>query len=54
VLGHEDRPLTADAFTKYKQTFFTDFLKKLREAATVTTDDALWKSIVPAVPALQQ
>jgi parvulin-like peptidyl-prolyl isomerase len=53
VLGHEERPLTSDAFEQYKQRIFTDFLKKLREESNVTTADDFWKTIVPTEPALQ-
>jgi parvulin-like peptidyl-prolyl isomerase len=51
VLGHEDRPLDATQFQKDKQTTFSDFLKKLRDASTVEIYD-LWKTIVPTEPAL--
>jgi peptidyl-prolyl cis-trans isomerase D len=51
VLGHEDRPLTADAFQTYKDKVFTDFLKKLRTDGKVETYD-LWKTVVPTEPAL--
>jgi parvulin-like peptidyl-prolyl isomerase len=53
VIGHEDRPLTADAFTQYKQKEFSAFLKKLREEGQVTTYDDVWNSLVPTTPALK-
>lgn len=51
VIGHEDRPLSADQFTSQKQQAFDDFLTKLRESATITIND-IWKTIVPTDPAL--
>jgi peptidyl-prolyl cis-trans isomerase D len=51
VLGHEDRPLTAVDFQTYKDKFFTDFLKKLRDDGKVETYD-LWKTVVPTEPAM--
>lgn len=51
VIGHEDRPLSADQFTSQKQKAFDDFLTKLRESATITIND-VWKTIVPTEPAL--
>ena len=51
VIGHEDRPLSADQFTSQKQKAFDDFLTKLRESATITIND-VWKTIVPTDPAL--
>jgi parvulin-like peptidyl-prolyl isomerase len=51
VLGHENRPLDNTKFQQEKQTAFSDFLKKLRDAANVQIYD-LWKTIVPTEPAL--
>jgi peptidyl-prolyl cis-trans isomerase D len=51
VLGHEERPLDAQKLEQEKQTTFTDFLKKLRDASKVEIFD-LWKSIVPTEPAV--
>lgn len=51
VLGHEDRQLDAEAFKKFKDQKFADFLKKLRDDSTVTEFD-LWKEVVPTEPAL--
>jgi len=53
LLGREQRPLTADQFTKLKQTAFSKWLKDLRDTGNVTTDDTFWKEIVPAEPVLQ-
>jgi parvulin-like peptidyl-prolyl isomerase len=54
VLGHEERPLDANAFEQYKQKVFNDFLKKLRDESKVVTADDFWKTIVPTEPVLQQ
>ncbi|HEY3313517.1 MAG TPA: peptidylprolyl isomerase [Anaerolineales bacterium] len=51
VIGHEDRPLTADQQNTNKQAEFNTFLKKLRDEAKITIND-LWKSIVPTEPAV--
>jgi peptidyl-prolyl cis-trans isomerase D len=51
VLGHEDRPVDANAFKQLQQTTFTDFLKTLRDAAKIETNE-LWKTIVPTEPAM--
>jgi len=51
VLGHENRPLTADQITSNKQQAFNDFLTKLKEAAVIQIND-VWKTIVPTEPAL--
>lgn len=51
VLGHENRPMSAEDFQKYQDKFFTDYLKKLRDASKVETYD-LWKEVVPSQPAL--
>lgn len=51
VLGHENRPLTADQISSLKQTEFTTFLKTLRANSKVDISD-LWKSIVPTQPTL--
>ena len=51
VLGHEERPVDAAAFKQLQQSTFTTFLKSLREAAKIETNE-LWKSVVPTEPAL--
>lgn len=51
ALGHEQRPLTADEFKKYKDQTFADYLKKLRDDSKIETYD-LWKEVVPTEPAL--
>jgi len=53
VIDKGQRPLSEDEFKKYKETFFTDFLKALREQAKIVTNDTFWKEIVPTEPALQ-
>ena len=55
VLGHENRPLTADAFNQLKQTTFNDWLTAARQQAE--TDGLLkinniWMSHVPLTPDL--
>ena len=57
VVGHEDRPLAADAFDQLKQTFFNDWLTKARQEA----EDAglleifdIWKSYIPTSPNLEE
>jgi len=53
VIAREVAPLSSEEFEQYKQTFFSDFLKELREKAEITTNDAFWQEIVPTEPALQ-
>jgi parvulin-like peptidyl-prolyl isomerase len=53
VIAHEDRPLDAAGFSDYKQTYFTNWLKTIRDAADIVQNDAFWKTIVPTEPALQ-
>ncbi|GAB4490636.1 MAG: hypothetical protein Fur0016_02640 [Anaerolineales bacterium] len=53
VIAREVVPMSDDEFSQYKQTFFSDFLKQLREQSAITTNDAFWKKIVPKEPALQ-
>jgi len=52
VLGHEDRALDGAGFDLYKEQAFTEFLKGLRNAATIEKYD-LWKDVVPTEPSLQ-
>ena len=56
VIGHEERPITADAFEQAKQTFFDSWLASARKEA----EDAgllelfdVWKGHVPAIPSLE-
>jgi peptidyl-prolyl cis-trans isomerase D len=51
VLGHENRQLDADAFKKFKDQSFVDFLKKLRDSSKVQEFD-IWKDVIPTEPAL--
>lgn len=51
VLGHETRPLDESTFKQLQQTTFTNFLKTLRDAAKIETDE-LWKTVVPTEPAV--
>jgi len=51
VLGHEPRALGADAFKKYKDQVFSDYLKTLQDAAKIEKYD-LWQEVVPTTPAL--
>ncbi len=53
VIAREVTPLSNEEIEQYKQTFFSDFLKELREKATITTNDEFWQKIVPAEPNLQ-
>lgn len=52
VLGHEDRPLTAEQYQQKKETDFTNWLTTKREQSDVKTYD-VWKERVPAEPTLQ-
>ncbi|MEW6030541.1 MAG: peptidylprolyl isomerase [Chloroflexota bacterium] len=55
VIGHEDRPLTADQFEQAKQTVFNEWLAEMRlqaeEDGTLVIDEA-WIGHVPLDPAL--
>jgi peptidyl-prolyl cis-trans isomerase D len=56
VIGHEDRPLTADQFDQAKQTAFskwTDELRAKAEADGLITIFDYWKQRVPLDPTLQ-
>ena len=56
VIGHEDRPLTADQFDQAKQTAFTKWTDELRakaEADGLITIFDYWKQRVPLDPTLQ-
>ncbi|MBV6397084.1 MAG: Foldase protein PrsA [Anaerolineales bacterium] len=56
VIGHEERPITADAFEQKKQTYFTDWLASARreaeEAGLLEVFD-IWMTHVPLHPDLQ-
>lgn len=55
VIGHEDRPLTADQFEQAKQTAFNEWLAEMRlqaeEDGTLIINEA-WAQRVPTDPAL--
>lgn len=53
VIAREVAPLSEGEFQQYKQTFFNDFLKELREKSEITTNDEFWQKIVPTEPALE-
>ncbi len=53
VIAREVTPLSSDEFEQYKQTFFSDFLKELRNSSEITTNDEFWQEIVPTEPMLQ-
>lgn len=53
VIAREVAPLSDSEFQQYKETFFRDFLKELRDNAEIITNDEFWKKIVPTEPALQ-
>lgn len=56
VIGHEERPITADAFEQKKQTYFDDWLAGQRREAeadgTLEIFD-VWMGHVPTVPSLE-
>lgn len=52
VLGHEDRPLTAEQYQQKKEAAFSDWLINKRKESDVTTYD-VWKERVPTEPTLQ-
>jgi parvulin-like peptidyl-prolyl isomerase len=55
VIGHENRPLTADAFDQLKQTAFNDWLtaaRKQAEDAGLLTIFDIWKAHTPVTPDL--
>lgn len=56
VIGHEERPITADAFEQKKQTYFDDWLdaerKKAEADGTLEIFD-VWVGHVPTVPSLE-
>jgi hypothetical protein len=49
VLGHDDRPITDDAYQQLINTKFSEWLTGQREASDVTIND-FWKTIVPSDP----
>lgn len=56
VIGHEERPMTADQFEQAKQTAFSKWIEELRtkadEAGLIKIFD-LWKERVPLEPTLE-
>ncbi len=56
VIGHEERPMTADQFEQAKQTAFSKWIEELRakadEAGLIEIFD-LWKTRVPLEPTLE-
>ncbi len=51
VLGHDDRPITDDAYQQLRDTKFSEWLQTLRETSEVTIND-FWQTIVPSEPEL--
>jgi parvulin-like peptidyl-prolyl isomerase len=51
VLGHDDRPISDDAYQQLINTKFSEWLTGQREASDVTIND-FWKTIVPSEPEL--
>ena len=55
VIGHEERPITADAFEQKKQTAFSDWLtqarKEVEDAGLLEIFD-IWKNYIPTTPSL--
>ncbi len=51
VLGHDDRPITVDAYQQLLDTKFAEWLQSLREASEVSIND-FWQTIVPTDPEL--
>ncbi|MFH2103266.1 MAG: peptidylprolyl isomerase [Chloroflexota bacterium] len=54
VIGHEDRPLTADEFNQQRELRFQQWLGEQRAAAQIDTYDDRWKDRVPTEPDLQE
>ena len=52
VLGHEDRPLTADEYKTKTDKVFSDWVASLRDSADLTVHD-YYKDRIPANPTLQ-
>ena len=52
VVGHEERPLTADKYQTLKEETFNEWLTSALEASKVEKRD-LWKEVVPSEPNLQ-
>lgn len=50
VLGHEDRPLSSDAYEQLRQQKLLDFIETLRSKYQWTIDDAAWKAMAPDQP----
>jgi len=56
VLGHENRPLTTDAFSQLKDTAFTNWLAKAKSDATSSGLLVIfdyWKQRIPLTPTIQ-
>jgi peptidyl-prolyl cis-trans isomerase D len=51
LLGHDDRPISDDAYQQLKDNKFAEWLKNLREESNLTIND-FWQSIVPSDPEL--
>jgi peptidyl-prolyl cis-trans isomerase D len=51
VLGHDERPITDDAYEQLLDTKFSEWLQSLRDASEVKIND-FWQSIVPSDPEL--
>jgi peptidyl-prolyl cis-trans isomerase D len=52
VIGHEERPLTADEFKQQTDTFFSNWLADIRTKSDLVIDD-IYKSRIPLDPTLQ-
>ncbi len=50
LIGKQEKPITETEFATKKQTYFAEFLAKLKEEATIEIDE-FWKTIVPTEPA---
>ncbi|NOY98309.1 MAG: hypothetical protein GXP40_03760 [Chloroflexi bacterium] len=53
VLGHENRPLSADEYQKARDTAFQEWLAQVREEANIEIYD-IWMDRIPSDPDLQQ
>jgi len=51
VLGHDERPITDDAYQQLLDSRFNEWLQSLREASELQIND-FWQSIVPSDPEL--
>jgi peptidyl-prolyl cis-trans isomerase D len=50
ILGHEDRPLSSDAYDQLRQQKLLDFIETLRTKYQWTIDDSAWKAMAPDQP----